>query len=145
MIETTQKAYAEQQPAAAAESADSATAETGLEPEIGFDDFIKVDLRVARIIAAEQVEGADKLLRINLDIGKDKAGNAMTRTVLSGIKSAYQPEELVGRLTVLVANLQPRKMKFGTSEGMILAAGPGGKELWLLQPDSGAEPGMRIT
>ena len=100
---------------------------------------------MALITNAEQVEGADKLLRITLDIGKDKAGNPMTRTVLSGIKSVYQPETLIGRLTVLVANLQPRKMKFGTSEGMILAAGPGGKDIWLLQPDSGAEPGMRIT
>ena len=144
MIETTQQSYADK-PAAKPADAASDAAETGLEPEIGFDDFIKVDLRVALISNAEHVEGADKLLRITLDIGKDKAGNPMTRTVLSGIKSAYQPEDLIGRLTVLVANLQPRKMKFGTSEGMILAAGPGGKDIWLLQPDSGAVPGMRIT
>lgn len=145
MIETTQQSYADKPADQPTADSASETAETGLEPEIGFDDFIKVDLRVALITNAEQVEGADKLLRITLDIGKDKAGNPMTRTVLSGIKSAYQPEDLIGRLTVLVANLQPRKMKFGTSEGMILAAGPGGKDIWLLQPDSGAEPGMRIT
>ncbi|MEQ8409694.1 MAG: methionine--tRNA ligase [Gammaproteobacteria bacterium] len=145
MIETTQQSYADKPADQPAADTASETAETGLEPEIGFDDFIKVDLRVALITNAEQVEGADKLLRITLDIGKDKAGNPMTRTVLSGIKSAYQPKALIGRLTVLVANLQPRKMKFGTSEGMILAAGPGGKDIWLLQPDSGAEPGMRIT
>ena len=145
MIETTHQSYADKPADQPAADTASETAETGLEPEIGFDDFIKVDLRVALITNAEQVEGADKLLRITLDIGKDKAGNPMTRTVLSGIKSAYQPETLIGRLTVLVANLQPRKMKFGTSEGMILAAGAGGKDIWLLQPDSGAEPGMRIT
>lgn len=118
---------------------------SGFEPEIEFDDFIKIDLRVARIAAAEQVEGADKLLRLGLDLGEDDSGAKRERTVLSGIKSAYDPESLVGRLTVVVANLKPRKMKFGVSEGMVLAAGPGGKELWLLEPDSGAQPGMRVT
>ena len=118
---------------------------TRLEPEIEFDDFIKVDLRVAKIILAEQVDGADKLLKLQLDIGADAEGYPRTCTVFSGIKLAYNPEDLVGKLTVLVANLKPRKMKFGLSEGMILAAGPGGEEIWLLGPDAGAEPGMRIT
>ena len=115
------------------------------ELEIDFEDFIKIDLRVAKIIQAEHVEGADKLLKLQLDIGTDKKGDPLTRSVLSGIKSAYNPEDLVGKLTVLVANLKPRKMKFGLSEGMILAAGPGGEEIWLVEPHAGAEPGMRIT
>jgi len=106
--------------------------------QIQFDDFAKVDLRVAKIIKAEHVEGADKLLQLTLDIGGE------TRMVFAGIKSAYEPEMLEGRLTVMVANLAPRKMKFGVSEGMVLAAGPGGKELFILSPDDGAQPGMRI-
>lgn len=106
--------------------------------EITFDDFAKIDLRVVRIAKAEHVEGADKLLRLTLDLGEGE------RNVFAGIKSAYAPEELEGKLTVMVANLAPRKMKFGMSEGMVLAAGPGGKELWILEPHSGAQPGMRI-
>ncbi|NVK00141.1 MAG: methionine--tRNA ligase [Oceanospirillaceae bacterium] len=106
--------------------------------EITFDDFAKVDLRVVRIAKAEHVEGADKLLRLTLDLGDGE------RNVFAGIKSAYAPEDLEGKLTVMVANLAPRKMKFGISEGMVLAAGPGGKELWILEPHSGAQPGMRI-
>ena len=106
--------------------------------EITFDDFIKVDLRVARIVKASHVEGADKLLQLTLDIGGE------TRNVFSGIKSAYKPEDLEGRLTVMVANLAPRKMKFGMSEGMVLAAG-NKKGIYLLEPDSGAEPGQRVT
>ncbi|MBV7260736.1 methionine--tRNA ligase [Photobacterium sp. WH24] len=106
--------------------------------EIEFDDFAKVDLRIAKIISCESVPKADKLLKFQLDIGGE------TRQVFSGIKSAYNPEDLVGKLTVVVANLKPRKMKFGMSEGMILAAGPGGKELWLLEPHEGAQPGMRV-
>ncbi len=98
-----------------------------------------MDLRIARIVKAEHVEGADKLLRLTLDIGEGK-----TRNVFAGIKSAYQPEQLEGKLTVMVANLAPRKMKFGMSEGMVLAAGPGGKELWVLEPHAGAQPGMRV-
>lgn len=105
---------------------------------ISIDDFLKVDLRVAKIVAAEHVEGADKLLRLQLDLGDE------TRQVFAGIKAAYQPEQLAGRLTIMVANLAPRKMKFGMSEGMVLAAGPGGKEIFLLGPDSGAEPGMVV-
>ncbi len=106
---------------------------------ISFDDFIKVDLRVAKIIKAETVEKADKLLQLTLDIGDN-----VPRNVFAGIKSAYTPEQLEGRLTVMVANLAPRKMRFGISEGMVLAAGPGGKDLWILAPDTGAKPGMRI-
>ena len=110
--------------------------------EITFDDFAKLDLRVATIIKAEHVEGADKLLKLTLDLG-ELTGNVQ-RTVFAGIKSAYSPEEIEGRLTIVVANLAPRKMRFGVSEGMILAAGPGDKNIFLLQPDSGAIPGMRV-
>lgn len=112
--------------------------EEGIAPVIAYEDFAKVDLRIARIAAAEYVEGADKLLRLVLDVG------GQSRTVLAGLRMAYTPEELVGRLTVMVANLVPRKMRFGVSEGMVLAAGPGGKELWLLGADDGAKPGMRV-
>ena len=118
---------------------------TGFESEINFNDFAKVDLRVAEITSAEHVEGADKLLKLVLNLGKDKNEEDITRTVFSGIKLAYDPDKLVGMLTVVVANLAPRKMKFGISEGMILAAGPGGKEIWLFEPHAGAQPGMRIT
>src|SRR5690554_4510191 len=106
--------------------------------QIDFDTFAKVDLRVVRIVNAEHVEGADKLLRLTLDLGGE------TRNVFAGIKSAYQPEDLIDKLTIMVANLQPRKMKFGVSEGMVLAAGPGGKDIHILQPDSGAQPGQRV-
>lgn len=105
---------------------------------IDYDTFAKVDLRVARIIAAEEVAGADRLLRLTLDIGNE------TRRVFAGIKNAYEPAELKDRLTVVVANLEPKKMRFGTSEGMVLAAGPGGADIFLLSPDSGAKPGMII-
>jgi methionyl-tRNA synthetase len=108
------------------------------EPLIGIDDFTKVDLRIARIASAEHVEGAEKLLKLTLDIGSE------TRTVFAGIKSAYAPDSLVGRLTVMVANLAPRKMKFGLSEGMVLAASDERGGPFLLSPDSGAQPGMRI-
>ena len=107
-------------------------------PEISYDDFAKVDLRIARIVKASHVEGADKLLELTVDLG------GITRTVFAGIKEAYKPEDLEGRLTVVVANLAPRKMKFGNSEGMVLAAGPGKKDLWILSPDDGAKPGMRV-
>jgi methionyl-tRNA synthetase len=106
------------------------------------DDFMKIDLRIARIANAEHVEGADKLVRLTLDIGEEK-----TRNVFAGIKSAYDPAQLIGRLTVMVANLAPRKMKFGLSEGMVMAASdPDGKTpgIFLLSPDSGAQPGMRV-
>ncbi|MCD2450291.1 methionine--tRNA ligase [Methylicorpusculum oleiharenae] len=105
---------------------------------ITFDDFAKLDLRIAKIINAEPIEGADKLLQLTVDIGDE------TRNIFAGIKSAYSPEDLIGRLTLVVANLEPRKMRFGMSEGMVLAAGPGGKDIWLLSPDQGAVPGMRV-
>jgi len=105
---------------------------------IDYESFSRIDLRVARIAAAEYVEGADKLLRLTLDLGGEQ------RQVFAGIRSAYAPEDLAGRLTVMVANLAPRKMRFGLSEGMVLAAGPGGKDLFILAPDEGARPGMRV-
>ena len=106
--------------------------------EISFDDFAKIDLRIAKIVKAEHVEGADKLLQLTLDLG------GQSKNVFAGIKSAYKPEELEGKLTVMVANLAPRKMRFGLSEGMVLAAGPGGKDLFILNPDNGAVPGMKV-
>ncbi|RBP85690.1 methionine--tRNA ligase [Marinomonas rhizomae] len=129
--------------AAAKEAAQPTQAETELskepiEAEINFDDFAKVDLRIALIVKAEHVEKANKLLKLTLDIGGE------TRTVFSGIKSAYKPEDLEGKHTVMVANLAPRKMKFGMSEGMVLAAGPGGEEIYLLEPHTGAKPGQRV-
>jgi methionyl-tRNA synthetase len=108
-------------------------------PEIGIEDFRKIDLRVARVLAADPVEGADKLIRLSLDLGGTR------RQVLAGIRTAYRPEDLVDRLVVVVANLAPRKMRFGVSEGMILAAGPGGEDIFLVSPDSGATPGMQVT
>jgi methionyl-tRNA synthetase len=106
---------------------------------ISIDDFAKVDLRIARIANAEHVEGADKLLRLTLDVGE-----LGTRQVFAGIKSAYAPKKLVGRLTVMVANLAPRKMKFGLSEGMVLAASGSEPGLFILSPDEGAQPGMKV-
>src|SRR6266403_2342 len=106
---------------------------------ISIDDFLRVDLRVAKVLNAELVAGADKLLKLSLDVGE-----IGTRSVFAGIRAAYEPASLVGRLIVVVANLEPRKMRFGVSEGMMLAAGPGGKEIFVLSPDSGAAPGMRI-
>ena len=108
-------------------------------PLISIDDFTKIDLRIAKIVHAEQVEGAEKLLKLTLDIGEEQP-----RTVFAGIKSAYDPSALIGRLTVMVANLAPRKMKFGLSEGMVLAASGDGPGIYILTPDSGAQPGMRV-
>ncbi|MBI3562598.1 MAG: methionine--tRNA ligase [Gammaproteobacteria bacterium] len=110
-----------------------------LKAEISIDDFGKIDLRIAKIISASHVEGADKLLQLSVDLGE-----GTLRNIFAGIRSAYDPKTLEGRFTVVVANLAPRKMKFGLSEGMVLAAGPGGKDLWILSPDSGAQPGMRV-
>jgi methionyl-tRNA synthetase len=110
-----------------------------LAPECSIDDFGKVDLRIARIVSAKAVPKADKLLELEVSLGGGER-----RTIFAGIKAAYDPETLVGRLTVVVANLAPRKMKFGTSEGMVLAAGAGGSDLFILSPDSGAKPGQRI-
>ena len=108
-------------------------------PRCTIDDFAKVDLRVARILRAEHVPEARKLLKVSVDLGEPEP-----RTIFAGIKSAYAPEQLEGRLVVVVANLEPRKMKFGTSEGMLIAAGPGGQEIFLLAPDTGATPGQRV-
>jgi len=108
------------------------------EREISIEDFAKVELRIARIVNAEAVPEAQKLLKLTVDIGGE------TRQIFAGIKEAYEPEALIGKLTVVVANLAPRKMRFGISEGMVLAAGPGGRELWILEPHAGAEPGMRV-
>lgn len=127
-----------------AQRVDSPLSKEAIVAEIDFPAFAAVDLRVARIIKAGYVEGADKLLQLTLDLGLDCSGQPHLRNVFSGIRSAYKPEDLEGRLTVMVANLKPRKMKFGISEGMVLAAGPGGSDIWLLSPDEGAQPGMRI-
>src|ERR1700736_3866444 len=130
-------------PASAAATAPGAAAlnagVSGSAAILSLDEFKRVDLRVARIVNAEAVAGADKLLKLTLDLGSE------TRTVFAGIKSAYDPQSLKGRLTVMVANLAPRKMKFGVSEGMVLAASGEAPGLYLLSPDSGATPGMRIT
>jgi methionyl-tRNA synthetase len=112
-------------------------------PGITIDDFTKIDLRIARIVNCEPVEGARKLLRLTLDVGEGRH-----RNVFAGIASAYRPEDLVGKLTVMVANLAPRKMKFGVSEGMVLAASHGDEKvkngIYVLNPWPGAEPGMRV-
>ncbi len=105
---------------------------------IDFNDFAKLDLRIAKILKADNIEGSDKLLNLTVDIGDE------TRTIFAGIKSAYAPEDLEGKLTLVIANLAPRKMRFGTSEGMVLAAGPGDKEIFILSPDTGATAGMRV-
>jgi methionyl-tRNA synthetase len=123
---------------AAATSTSTALQTEPLAEPIAIEDFARIDLRIARITRAAHVEGADKLLQLTLDIGGE------TRNVFAGIKSAYTPESLEGKLTVMVANLAPRKMRFGVSEGMVLAAGPGGSDLFVLHPDDGAQPGMRV-
>ena len=137
MLEDSKQELAKEEALKQAKPAASATFEPIAE-QIQFPDFAKVDLRVVKITHAEAVEGADKLLRLQLDIGGE------SRQVLSGIKSAYTPEDLIGKLTIWVANLAPRKMKFGVSEGMILAAADG-KGIYLLEPDSGATPGLRVS
>ena len=135
MVEASTEEAAPQRKAATPKDTDTAEASTDT---IAFEDFAKVDLRIAEIVAAERVEGADKLLRLTVSLGDTQ------RQILAGIRSAYQPEELVGKLTVVVANLAPRKMRFGVSEGMVLAAGPGGKDVFLLEPHPGAQPGMQV-
>jgi methionyl-tRNA synthetase len=117
---------------------DSQLGKDPISPTIEYDDFAKIDLRVVKILKAEHVKGADKLLQLTLDLGDEQ------RNVFAGIKSAYKPEDLEGKMTVMVANLAPRKMRFGMSEGMVLAAGPGGEDIYVLNPDEGAEIGMRI-
>ena len=123
---------------ASKEPNDSQLGKDPISPTIEYDDFAKIDLRVVKILKAEHVKGADKLLQLTLDLGDEQ------RNVFAGIKSAYKPEELEGKMTVMVANLAPRKMRFGISEGMVLAAGPGGEDIYVLNPDDGAEVGMRI-
>jgi methionyl-tRNA synthetase len=131
----------------AGEAASAATVPSGPDPfeteslaeQITIDDFAKVDLRVAEILQAEDVPEARKLLKITLSLGGDHR-----RTVFAGIKAAYDPAKLVGRKVIVVANLAPRQMKFGVSEGMIVASGPGGQEVFLLSPDDGAQPGQRV-
>lgn len=125
--------------APAANSTAEASEHEPLAEEIQFDDFAKVDLRVATIVNAESVEGADKLLCLTLDLGFEQ------RNVFAGIKSAYDPATLIGKQTVMVANLAPRKMRFGVSEGMVLAAGPGGEDIYILEPHDGAKAGMRVS
>ncbi|HET8806852.1 MAG TPA: methionine--tRNA ligase [Methylophaga sp.] len=135
LTESRETMQAEQKPTAAKAAASDFDP---IADEIQFEDFAKIDLRIAKIVNAEHVEGADKLLMLTLDIGLAK------KQVFAGIKSAYQPDDLIGKLTVMVANLAPRKMRFGVSEGMVLAAGPGGKDIYVLNPDDGAQPGMRV-
>ena len=145
--EAVAKAASSQQRHAEKQQHNAQAAETP-SPHISIDDFTKIDLRIAKIVNAEHVEGADKLIRLALDIGEtDEAGNPRPRQVFAGIKSAYDPATLVGRTTVMVANLAPRKMKFGMSEGMVLAASDAeGKTpgLFILSPDAGALPGMKV-
>ena len=116
-----------------------ASSPIGASEMISIEEFSKVELRVAKILQADYIDGADKLLQLRVDLGE-----LGERQVFAGIRSAYEPSSLIGRLTVVVANLAPRKMRFGISQGMILAAGPGGKDLFLLSPDDGALPGMRV-
>ncbi|MGI9427388.1 MAG: methionine--tRNA ligase [Bythopirellula sp.] len=150
MIEESKEAPAQPEASASGSNADASAADTwkdagdalAAEPladECSFDDFMKVDLRVARVVSAEHVEDARKLLKLQLSLGGGEY-----RQVFAGIKAAYEPEQLLGRLVVCVANLAPRKMKFGLSEGMVVASGPGGKEVYVLAPDDGAIPGQRV-
>ena len=132
MVEDTRSGFA------AAEAPEDSDHKAEFE-EIDIELFSRIDLRVARVEEASLVDGADKLLKLHLDLGGEK------RDVFAGIRSAYDPEDLNGRLVVVVANLKPRKMRFGTSQGMVLASGPGGEDIYLLSPDSGAKPGMKVT
>ncbi len=126
------------EPDTMSESKKQADSHQPLKSEIDIDDFNKIDLRIATIVDAKPVDGADKLIELTLDIGIEQ------RTVFAGIKAAYEPANLIGRTTVMVANLKPRKMRFGLSCGMVLAAGPGGSDLFILSPDAGTEPGMQV-
>ena len=111
-----------------------------LKPEITIEDFMKLDLRIVKIVDAQPVEGADKLIQVTADIGE-----GVTKNIFAGMKSAYQPEDLIGRQVLALVNLKPRKMRFGMSEGMMLAAGPGGSDIFLLTPDEGAAAGMNVN
>jgi methionyl-tRNA synthetase len=138
------------EPPPAAESPKTLPGGEAIAETITIDDFAKIDLRIAQIVNCEAVEGSTKLLRLTLDVGEgtDPQGSPVTRNVFSGIASAYQPADLVGKLTVMVANLAPRKMKFGVSEGMVLAASHGDEKaepgIYILNPWPGAQPGMRV-
>jgi methionyl-tRNA synthetase len=135
MVEESKQESTEQQAEVVEEKVELAEP---LAVECEFDDFMKVDLRIAKVVTASAIEGADKLLQLELDLG------GVTKNVFAGISKAYKPEDLVGRLVLCVANLKPRKMRFGVSEGMVCAAGPGGEEIFLLSPDCGAKPGQRV-
>ena len=139
MMQRVDPAQVEALLAASKDTASPDKQETSVDDNISIDDFLKIKLRVARISKAANVDGADKLLQLTLDLGEGE-----TRNVFAGIKSKYSAEQIEGRLVVVVANLAPRKMKFGVSEGMVLAAGPGGEDIFLLSPDSGAQPGMEV-
>jgi methionyl-tRNA synthetase len=140
LVEPEAAAAAAAAPHAGASDTATLAAATSVEGNlISIDDFLRIDLRVAKILSAELITGADKLLKLKLDVGE-----LGEREIFAGIRAAYDPATLVGRMIVVVANLEPRKMRFGTSEGMMLAAGPGGKEIFVLSPDSGASPGMRV-
>lgn len=145
MIDENKEEVAADAPSAADQTAakykddDAALKAEPLADECTIDDFIKADLRIARVLAAEDVPDANKLLKLTLGLGGDQR-----RTVFAGIKEAYKPEQLVGRLVVCCANLAPRKMRFGTSEGMILASGSGGKDVFMLGVDEGGAPGQRV-
>ena len=133
MVEDTRASFG------ATDTGEDTTTQEAESTEIDIELFSKVDLRVARVVEASFVDGADKLLRLQLDLGSEE------RQVFAGIRSAYDPEDLTDRLVVVVANLKPRKMRFGVSQGMVLASGPGGSEIFLLSPDAGAKPGMKVT
>ncbi|MCA9197459.1 MAG: methionine--tRNA ligase subunit beta, partial [Planctomycetales bacterium] len=139
MIEESKEEMTSNDAAANSTDSDQPLKDEPLCEQITFDDFAKVDLRVARVLNAEEVPEARKLLKLTLGLG----GNE-TRQVFAGIKKAYQPEQLVGRLVIMVANLAPRQMKFGLSEGMVVAAGPGDADVFLLSIDEGAVPGQRV-
>ncbi|QDU44942.1 Methionine--tRNA ligase [Symmachiella dynata] len=139
MIEESQEEAAPEEAENQYNDGPEALANEPLAEECTYDEFVKVDMRVARVIAAQEVEKADKLLQLTLSLGGD-----VTRNVFAGIKGVYEPEKLVGRLVICCANLAPRKMRFGVSEGMVLAAGPGGKDIFVLSPDEGAKPGQRV-
>jgi methionyl-tRNA synthetase len=134
-----QPAAAAARPAGASDTATLAAAAAVEGNLISIDEFLRIDLRVAKVLSAALIPGADKLLKLRLDVGE-----LGEREIFAGIRAAYEPETLVGRLIVVVANLEPRKMRFGVSDGMMLAAGPGGKTVFALSPDSGAAPGMRV-
>ena len=112
-----------------------------IKPECTIEDFAKIDLRIAKVVKAEAVEGADKLLRLDLDVGPPPGGQ---KSALAAIAKAYKPDELTGKIVVYFANLKPRKMRFGLSQGMILAVGTGGKDIFMLSADAGAKPGQKV-